>query len=216
MRDLFRKELTHLRDMLAEMGGLADGAMCRTIEAVRDFDMEKATAVIAGDDQIDKLEHYIEQSCMSLIARQQPLAKDLRVIAATLKVITDVERVADQCCDICEILRKSPSRPDADALAGLSRLLRRSHDMFSAALSACLSRNAEHCEQICRDDDEVDALYERLILDLCSQLSQNTDQTLGTVNLMFVAKYAERIADHATNIAEWTIYMAEATHPELN
>lgn len=202
--------------MLAEMGGLADAAMCRTIEAVRDFNMEKADAVIAGDDQIDKMEHYIEQSCMSLIARQQPIAKDLRVVAATLKIITDVERVADQCCDICEILRKAPAQPDGENLAKLSDILCRAHEMFAAALSACLSRNAEHCEQICRDDDEVDAMYERIILDLCSKLSHNTDQTLGTVNLMFVAKYAERIADHATNIAEWTIYMAEATHPELN
>ena len=103
MRNLFRKELTHLRDMLAEMGGLADAAMCRTIEAVRDFNMEKADAVIAGDDQIDKMEHYIEQSCMSLIARQQPIAKDLRVVAATLKIITDVERVADQCLSLIHI-----------------------------------------------------------------------------------------------------------------
>ena len=137
---------------------------------------------------------------------QQPLARDLRVITATLKILTDMERVADQCADICEILSTVAGMAGQTASPRLLRMFGKARSMFAGALDAYLRRDAEAARTVCGMDDEVDALFSSSILDLCGQLEHHPSSVPSTVDFMFIAKYIERIGDHATNVAEWVEY----------
>ena len=197
-RNIFDQELERLNADLAEMGRRVDNLMQGTISCLKSMDVQTAGAFFSRDADINAREKSIEQSCMNLIALQQPLARDLRTITATLKIITDMERIADQCTDICEIL---------STVSGLAAMVPspRMIQMFDRAR-----------EMFCGADDEVDAMFSKTILELCGQISRESAAVPENVDFMFIAKYIERIADHATNIAEWAVFVETGVHPNLN
>ncbi|WP_195984710.1 phosphate signaling complex protein PhoU [Clostridium sp. D33t1_170424_F3] len=215
-RKLFDREINDLIRRMTDLGNTVDGRVQTTIEALRTQDMEKAKWVAQNDNEIDSEEHAIEQTCMNLIALQQPIASDLRIIAACLKILTDMEREADQCADICDILMIANLDRNSLALSHVVQMLEAARAMFRDSIDVFLSRNVETARAICKADDNVDAMFSRIVLEVCNIITENPQNVMCDVDLIFITKYVERMADHATNIAEWVIYMETGEHPELN
>ncbi|WP_050697261.1 phosphate signaling complex protein PhoU [Anaeromassilibacillus senegalensis] len=215
-RKLFDREINDLIRRMTDLGNTVDGRVQTTIEALRTQDMEKAKWVAQNDNEIDSEEHAIEQTCMNLIALQQPIASDLRIIASCLKILTDMEREADQCADICDILMIANLDRNSLALSHVVQMLEAARAMFRDSIDVFLSRNVETARAICKADDNVDAMFSRIVLEVCNIITENPQNVMCDVDLIFITKYVERMADHATNIAEWVIYMETGEHPELN
>ena len=215
-RKLFDRELENLVSQIVEMGNTVDGRIADTIEALRTMDLEKASEVANSDAEIDRMEHNIEKLCMNLIALQQPIARDLRTIAACLKILTDIEREGDQCADICEILLVGELNNNSLAANHVVQMLEAARNMFRNAMDVFISRDVEAARAVCDSDDEVDAMFSRIILEVCNIISENPQNVMREVDLLFITKYIERIGDHATNIAEWVIYMETGVHPDMN
>ena len=215
-RKMFDRELSDLISQIMKMGSMVDDRIVRTIQALRTMDLAAAAEVASGDGEIDRMEHSIEKRCMDLIALQQPIAGDLRTIAACLKILTDIEREADQCADICDILTVGELNGNSLAVSHVVQMLEASHAMFRRAMDVILSRNVGEARAICMSDDEVDAMFSRIILEVCGIITENPQNVMREVDLLFIIKYVERMGDHATNIAEWVIYMETGEHPDLN
>ena len=214
-RKLFDHELEELVREMTDLGNTVDDRFEKTIACLHTVDMEKAKYVAEHDHEIDRKEHKIEILCLNLIALQQPIAKDLRMIAACLKILTDIEREADQCADVCEILSTGQVYGNSLVLSKIIQMMEAARDMFRRAMDVFISRNIEEAKDICASDDYVDNLFSKIILEISSTITQSTN-VMGDVDLLLITKYAERMADHATNIAEWVIYIETVEHPELN
>ncbi|MGX8700062.1 phosphate signaling complex protein PhoU [Caproiciproducens sp.] len=215
-RKIFDRELASLITQMTDMGNTVNQRIEDTIAALRTMDLEKAAEVANGDNEIDRLEHNIEKMCMNLIAMQQPIATDLRVIAACLKILTDIEREADQCADICDILTIGELNTNSLAITHVVQMLEAAHDMFRRAMDVFLSRDVEAAQAVCESDDIVDGMFSKIILEVCGIITRNPQNVMREVDLLFISKYIERMGDHATNIAEWVIYMETGMHPDLN
>lgn len=153
---------------------------------------------------------------MNLIALQQPLARDLREIAASMKMVTDMERISDQCSDICEIFSSFPANSEMKTPHKIIQMYEKAREMFTGAIDSFLRRDVVLAKQICETDDVVDTLFSRVILDMCGMLPENHFAIPQAVDFMFIAKYIERIADHAANIAEWAVFLETGQHRSLN
>ncbi|HEX2986295.1 MAG TPA: phosphate signaling complex protein PhoU [Caproiciproducens sp.] len=216
-RKLFDRELAALISQMTDMGNTVIGQIEDTIAALRTMDLEKAAEVANRDNEIDQAEHKIEQMCMNLIASQQPIASDLRVIAACLKILTDIEREADQCADICEILTIGELNTTNNlAVTHVVQMLEAARDMFRKSMDVFLSRDVDAAREVCKSDDYVDGMFSKIILEVCGIITQAPQNVMREVDLLFISKYVERMGDHATNIAEWVIYMETGVHPDLN
>lgn len=216
-RKLFDRELADLISQMAEMGDAVAQRVEETIAALRTMDLARAAEVAGSDNEIDQMEHKIEQICMNLIASQQPIASDLRVIAACLKILTDIEREADQCADICEILTIGELNSNNNlAVSHVVQMMEAARDMFRRAMDVFLSRDVKAAREVCRSDDYVDDMFSKIILEVCGIITQAPQNVMREVDLLFITKYVERMGDHATNIAEWVIYMETGVHPDLN
>ncbi len=215
-RKIFDRELESLISQMTDMGNTVDQRIEETIAALRTMDLEKAAEVANSDNEIDQTEHAIEKLCMNLIALQQPIATDLRVIAACLKILTDIEREADQCADICEILTVGELNTNSLAITHVVQMLEAARDMFRRAMDVFLSRDVEAAREVCESDDIVDAMFSKIILEVCGIITESPQNVMREVDLLFIIKYVERMGDHATNIAEWVIYMETGVHPDLN
>ncbi len=215
-RKIFDRELANLNQRMAEMGSEVDSRVQRTIYALRTMDLSVADEVAKGDNDIDRMVRNTEKDCIDLITLQQPIAKDLRTIAAFLKILTDVEREADQCADICEILSTGELKGNSLAVTHVVRMLESARAMFRGAMNVLISRDVEEARKICDSDDEVDAMFSKIILEVCNYISENPASVMSEIDLLFITKYVERLGDHATNIAEWVIYMETGQHPDLN
>lgn len=214
-RSVFDREMQRLHRDLADMAGRVDRVMNGTIQALRMQDVALARSLMVEDQEINDAEHRIEQLCLNLIALQQPLARDLRHIVAALKIITDMERIADQCIDICEIMTTvsfTEMRPPANII----RMVEKAREMFSAAVDAYIRVDVATARRVILDDDVVDDLFTRVVLEMCNVLAESPRSIIPqAADYMFIAKYIERIADHATNVAEWAIYLDTGVHSNL-
>ncbi|MCH3971702.1 MAG: phosphate signaling complex protein PhoU [Oscillospiraceae bacterium] len=216
-RKHFDHELEQLTEKITEMGDAIHTSIASTIRALRTGDVQLARRVVAGDNDVDRMEHENEKTCMNLIVSQQPIAGDLRNIAGSLKILTDMEREADQCADICEMvaaggLPGSQSLP----LCHIVNTLEKVETMFTGAMDVFLSRDAKRAKEICMADDEIDSLFSKIVLEVCSSITQDSANVMREVDLLFIIKYVERMGDHATNIAEWVLYMVTGEHEDLN
>ena len=215
-RNHFSHELDRLNGDLADMGRRVDDILLGTIRSLKTMNIPLAGSIVPSDAEINTMEKAIEQTCIQLIALQQPLAHDLRAITAALKIITDLERIADQCADICEILATVPTITALKASPRMLTMFEKARHMVSGALDAYIRQDTAAAEAVCREDDEVDALFSASVLELCAQIGERPGAIPENVDFMFIAKYIERMADHATNIAEWTIFVNTGVHPDLN
>lgn len=215
-RKSFVKKLNSLNQKVTNMGIEVDLKIEQTITAFQNIDLELAKEVAESDNQIDQIEHQIEQFCMNLFALEQPIASDLRMVAGCLKIITDIERVADQCADVCEIITTGQIHEKTTEIKHLIEMLEAVHQMFHKAMDAFTSRNVDDAIWICKNDDQIDAMFSKIVLEGCKNITNNSENVMQEVDLMFITKYIERMGDHCTNIAEWVIYMETGEHPDLN
>ena len=197
-RKYFDQKLADLNRSMKEMGAVVDRRIGETMEALKNLDKDLAAEVVGGDREINQVEHEIESVCMNLLALQQPIATDLRVIASCLKIITDVERVADQCADICDIIQAGEIPAQSSVVNHVVQMLETAGAMFEKAMDAFIARDVALARQV------------------CGTITENPQSVMKEVDLMFITKYIERMGDHATNIAEWVVYMETGVHPDLN
>lgn len=201
MRELYNEQLEYLHNELVEMGALCERAIEKVIKACMEGDMETAEAVMKGDDVINHKESEIERLCFMLLLKQQPVARDLRKVSAALKVITDMERIGDQAQDIAEIVSESNVKayhklPHIEAMGAAAV------EMVHDSIQAYVNEDLELAKRVIASDDVVDGLFNKVKNDLVSFIGENKENPERAIDLLMIAKYLERIGDHATNIAE--------------
>ena len=213
MRNRFDRQLQVLNDELIEMGSLIEQAIEMACSALVRQDVEKAQKAISFDEEIDHQERDIESLCMKLLLQQQPVARDLRQISAALKMITDLERIGDQAEDIAEIIcfLKEEDRKE-DIL--LPEMAKASIGMVTESVDAFVKRDIMLAEKVIKDDDIVDRYFDRVKEDLIRKIADDPKDGEYAIDLLIIAKYYERIADHAVNIAKWVIFSVTGVHKE--
>ena len=215
-RQSYNDELEALRQNISSMGQAVDLAMHQAMKALIEQDLNLAQAVIDGDDVIDAMEIAIEDKCMVLIARQQPLAKDLRIIGTGFKISTDLERIGDHATNIAEIALELAQEQLVKPLVDMPQMATIAQEMLEDALKSYINLDISLAEAACIKDDKVDDLYKKIFCELSKIMAQDSGKIKQSTQLMFVARYIERIADHATNIAEWVIYLVTAQRMRKN
>lgn len=211
-RQLFEKELAELHAMIVRMGVAVENAIQDATTALIELDADLAQKTIERDDIVDGMELQIEGMCIDIIAKQQPVARDLRDITSALKLITDLERIADHASDISQkilILSKMKRvmiHHDLITMAGISK------DMIIGALDAYVTRNLDLANDIIQRDDRVDELYEKLKAELIHLMAVDAPNIEQYVEMLLICKYFERIADHAQNVAEWVVFYVLGEH----
>lgn len=207
-RRVFEHELQELNDRLKFMGDSISYRIEKVVEALRLGETLLMEEIANSDDEIDRLEHENEKYCIHLIVEQQPMAGDLRFIAASLKILTDMEREADQCEDICNILLKggySPGRFEAEEkLISAGECV---YSMFTKAMDSFLLKDPEEAEKVCEMDNIVDNYFKEVVKELVELINKDPKVAKKAMDLLFVIKYLERMGDHATNIAERVPYL---------
>ena len=215
-RDLLDNELESLHNNMLKMASLTEESIEKTIIALKKQDVELAKEVFKGDDLIDDLERIIEKQCLNLIALQQPLAKDLRTTGAALKIITDIERIADQSADIAEITIRMASEKYIKPLVDIPKMAECARVMVSKVIDAYIRQDVELAKSVAACDDEVDELFYKIILELTGIMKNSPDTVEQAIDLILIAKHLERMADHAINIGEWVIYNVTGKHYKFN
>jgi phosphate transport system protein len=215
-RHFFDKELEDLHLDLIKMGSLVEESIDNTIIALKKQDIALARAVFKNDDIIDDMERKIERSCLNLIARQQPLAKDLRTISTALKIITDMERIADHSSDIAEITIRMADEKYIKPLIDIPKMAELAKQMVNKAIDAYVKQDIGLAQEVCDSDDAVDELFYKIILELINIMKNDSQAVEQGINFMFIAKYLERMADHATNIGEWVVFNVTGEHEHLS
>lgn len=213
---LFEKKLEELQNSLLQMGGLVQEAIAKAIESLKAQDTALAEEVIRNDDLIDNLELQIEEGCLALIATQQPMAKDLRKVATLFKMIVDLERMADYATDIARIVCRIGQEPLIKPLMDIPRMAEVTQRMVKEALDAYLRENTELAMKMVHDDDEVDKLHRQVFRELLTIMMENPRTITQATHLLFVSRYLERIADHATNIGEEVVFLVTGEKKSLN
>lgn len=216
MRNSFHDELRKLQDDLLKMGSLVEEAIFLAVNSLAKQDSELAQRVIDGDDRIDDYELEIERNCLRLLALQQPLAKDLRIIGTALKIITDLERMADHAVDIAKITLKMADQPLIKPLVDIPRMAQIAKDMTRDSLTAYVNQDKELAYVMIKRDDEVDHLYNQIFRELLLIMMEDPKKINQATLLSIVGLHLERIADHATNLGEWVIYMVTGVREDLN
>lgn len=210
----FEKKLNELHRNLVKMGAIIEKSIDDMIRALLNQDVDLANEVIARDDVIDEMERVIEQDCILLIARQQPIASDLRDIASILKIITDLERIADHCEDISVYTIKLSEEKYVKPLVDIPVMASKVKDMVKAVIDSCIRKDIELAEEVANMDDEIDALFESIVEELQDYMAKDPTVIKQCTDFIFIVKYLERMGDHATNIAGWIAYNVTGKHFE--
>ncbi len=213
MRNRFDEQLALLKKELIEMGALCEEVIAKASEALTRGDVALAAKVAPLDEQIDQKEHDIEALCLRLLLQQQPVARDLRKISAALKMITDMERIGDQAEDIAEIVTflKGRTGQNDDLLREMARSTIK---MVTESVDAFVKHDIMLAEKVVAYDDVVDNYFEQVKDELIARIAENPDDGEYALDLLMIAKYFERIGDHAVNIAEWVIFSVTGVHKE--
>jgi len=212
MRSKFDEELSQLNDMLVEMGGKVEKSITRANQAIVSHDKKKAKKAIAADRDIDSMEKDIEALCLRLLLRQQPVARDLRLISAALKMITDMERIGDQAADISEIARFLIGKEHIIDLDNIHKMADATKKMVTESIDAFVKRDLDLAQKVIDDDDVVDDLFDSVKNDVIELIQQDKANGEQAIDFIMIAKYFERIGDHATNIAEWVVFSITGKH----
>lgn len=209
MRVHFTEQMNLLSAELTRMGGLCEKAILKSANSLLNSDPFLAHEVIYLDGEIDERENEIVSLCYKLLLQQQPVASDLRLISAAMKMVTDMERIGDQAGDIAEIVRSGHTKKFESKTSHIKEMARATIDMVNGAITAFVRRDLELAHAVIAYDDIVDDLFDTVRNDLVETISSTADpdgrQAIGetAIDLLMVAKYLERIGDHAVNIAEW-------------
>jgi phosphate transport system protein len=212
MRNRFDEQLEQLNNHLLEMGALIERSIENATQALIKQDVEAANAAIAADQEVDHKEREIESLCLKLLLQQQPVAKDLRLISAALKMITDMERIGDQAADISGLVIYIANEPYFKDLVHLPQMGEKAIRMVRGSLDAYVSKDLELARDVMNMDDEIDDLFDIVKNELIDHIRSAAASGSHAVDLLMIAKYYERIGDHAQNIAEWVEYALTGKH----
>lgn len=212
MRDRFTQQMEKLHVELIEMGALCEQAISRAYQVLMEEDPQAAQDLRKKDAAIDEKEREIESRCLKLLLQQQPVAKDLRQISAALKMITDMERIGDQASDIAEILLSTDLKMEMNN-KDIGVMAQAAAKMVRESVRAYVEQNMMLAKKVMTADDEVDRLFDKIRQEIIEYIAkENGDGGEDAVDLIMVAKYLERIGDHATNIAEWVEFSVTGNH----
>lgn len=206
MRNKFDVQLSSLNTEMIEMGNQIVKSIAMAIEALANCDSELAQTIIEGDSQIDQRQKKIEGICFQLLIQQQPVARDLRTVTAAMKMVTDMERIGDHAADISEMTIQMGTDNHIDRFEHIKKMANETMLMLNHSIEAYVERDSKKAEEVIAHDDVVDALFEQAKRDIIDLILENSKEGEEATDLLMVAKYFERIGDHATNIAEWVIY----------
>ncbi|ABR50691.1 phosphate uptake regulator, PhoU [Alkaliphilus metalliredigens QYMF] len=216
MRSQFESQLKDLNVKLLKMGAMVQEIIEVSVQALAKQDLETAKTICVMDDEIDELELQIENECMRLLALQQPMAKDLRVIGTIMKIITDLERMGDHAVNIAKVTLEIGNEPLIKPLIDIPRMARLSEKMVNKSLDSFMKADIQLAEEVAHDDEAVDQIYEAIYTEIIEMMIEDPKVVKQATNLLFVGRYLERIADHATNIGERVIYMVTGERIEIN
>lgn len=212
MREIFMKQLEELNKNLFRMGTMIQEAIQNAIEALRILDKEKAKEIIDADTLIDSKEKEIESACLHLLLQQSPVASDLRQVSAALKMVTDMERIGDHATDISEIVLLLDKIQNEEILGILMEMAKVTLDMVSGSLEAYVSRDVDMANRVVSMDDTVDRLFVSVKDAIAGKVDKDVEMRMQALDLLMIAKYFERIGDHAENIGEWVIFSITGVH----
>ena len=215
MRNKFDEQLQRLHVELIQMGAACEDAISAAAEALLKGNDFLVPAALEAERDLDRREREVENLCLKLLLQQQPVARDLREISAALKMISDLERIGDQAADIAELV-SYVRVPDGSGVLHIADMTRAVIGMVTDSVDSFVKRDLELARAVCAADDRVDELFERVKEELITFIA--ADPTAGEqgLDLLMVAKYLERIGDHATNVAEWVEYSITGVHPSNN
>ncbi len=215
-RGSFQKHKKELEQELIHMGEMVIHAIIRSVEALKNRNIEEAKKIIADDTLINKKRWDIEEGCINLIATQQPVASDLRDLIAVLNIITELERMGDYASGTANIVIMMGNQPLIKPLIDIPRMTEKATDMIKRSLEAFMKQDVETARAICNEDDEVDMLYDQIYRELLSFMIEDPKKISGATYLMWVAHNLERIADRVTNICERIVYLVTGEMQEIN
>lgn len=216
MRNRFDRQLSTLNDELIEMGSMIEKSIETAIKALVNQDVDLARHAIEADEEIDRQERIIEDLCLKLLLQQQPVAKYLRLISSALKMITDMERIGDHASDISEITIALADQPYIKKLEHIQQMAKETMIMLVGSIEAFVDKDLEKANEVIKRDDVVDDLFDKVKKELIQMIHENADKGEQAADLLMVAKYMERIGDHATNISEWVIFSITGEHKSMN
>ena len=214
MRNRFDRQLEELHVELIEMGSMCEDVIRKTSKLLQSGDAKVAKEIRKEDSNIDEQERLVESLCLKLLLQQQPVAKDLRKVSAALKMITDMERIGDQASDLAEIIETTDfSVPTNDVK--LAKMAETTIAMVTESIDAYVKQDLELVREVIARDDEVDDLFLEVRQEIADDMVEAGDP-MSSLDLLMIAKYFERIGDHATNIAEWVEFSITGTHKDAD
>ena len=214
MRSKFDEQLLELNSTMIEMGREIVQSIGWAIEALKDRNKVLAQSIMDGDVRIDHLQKRIETLCFNLLIQQQPVARDLRNVTAAMKMVTDMERIGDHAADISEMSILMGSQFNIDNFSHISRMASETMLMLNHSIEAYVERDEAKAKEVIEHDDIVDQLFDECKKDIIHLIRTDPNEGEEAVDLLMVAKYFERIGDHATNIAEWVLYSMKTSEKQ--
>ncbi|MEG0895314.1 MAG: phosphate signaling complex protein PhoU [Oscillospiraceae bacterium] len=212
MRNRFDKELEQLNNNLTMMGSLCENSISMAIKAFLDGEENYAKKAIEMENQIDEMEKEIENQCLKLLLQQQPVAKDLRIISSALKMITDIERIGDQSRDIAEITKYTTAQKQISP--HIKKMAEEVVKMVTDAIESFVKRDLNLAQSVIFYDDVIDGFFNTVKSDIIDIIKNDNTDGETIIDILMIAKYLERIGDHATNIAEWVVFSITGKHEE--
>ena len=209
MQRHFHEELEALKQTLLAMGGLVEDQIRRVMRALTERDDVLAQEVIDRDRQVNAYDVEVDETCVNLLALHQPAAGDLRFITTAMKIVTDLERIGDQAVNIGQRVLELNREPQLKPYIDLPRMAERAQAMVKESLDAFVTRDTDLARRVCAADSEVDALKEQIFRELLTFMMEDARAIPRAIRLILISRFMERVADHATNIAEMVIYMVE-------
>ena len=215
MRNRFGEQLERLHVEMIHMGALCEDVTSAAAKALLKGDEDLARSAQEAEREIDQKEREVENLCLKLLLQQQPVASDLREISSALKMISDLERIGDQAADIAELTR-FVRLPDGMGRQRIEEMAQAVIQMVTDSVDSFVKRDLDLARQVCREDDQVDELFNQVKKELIGMIASDAASGELWLDMIMVAKYLERIGDHATNVAEWVEYAITGTHPSNN
>lgn len=206
MREYFDLELKALNDKLIEMGALVEGAIKNTITIITNGEYDKLETSRIIEEKINKMEREIQNYCLNLLLLQSPVAGDLRTVSAALKMITDLERIGDQAIDIAEMSIYLKDCENIYSMTHLSEMAERSSNMVTTAIDAFVKKDLRLAKTVATMDDAIDDLFNKVKQEVIDIINANKELDQQAIDVLLIAKYFEKIGDHAENIGEWVVF----------
>ena len=215
-RQVFEEELSAVNQEILRMGVMVEEALRRAVESLVNRDEELARAVVAEDAAVNHLEQEIEDRCIVLIAREQPVASDLRRLVTGLKIVTQLERMGDHALHVAKGTLRLLPEPYMKPLIDIPRMAEVGIGMIRDVLTAFLANDASLAREVAQRDREIDRLHEQVMREVFTYMMENTRYISQSISLLFISRFLERVGDHVTNICEWVVYGATGERVELN